>query len=115
MIANVLNGIAVPRERHSAAVGYLRPVGLQAWRLFRVSFQLNSWVGTLEHEQRVTVTYDWNLEEDPLLGAKLPAGRGGWIGRRAEECNEGRSAMASPLRRGLTDRHEPWPLGLEQP
>ena len=40
-IYNVFNGNAVGRERYGLAAGYLRPVGLQAGRLFKVAFQLN--------------------------------------------------------------------------
>ena len=32
---------AVSRERYGRAADYLRPVGLQAGRLFKVAFQLN--------------------------------------------------------------------------
>ena len=40
-IYNVFNGNAVARERYNVARQYLRPVGLQAGRLFKLAFQLN--------------------------------------------------------------------------
>ena len=40
-IYNVFNSNAVGRERYGLAAGYLRPVGLQAGRLFKVAFQFN--------------------------------------------------------------------------
>ena len=40
-IYNVFNGNAVSRERYGLAASYLRPIGLQAGRLFKVAFQLN--------------------------------------------------------------------------